>query len=91
MLGLHEYRIRLHPEVAVTITVNVAQSEEEAEKQKQLGQAIIPSESGEGDENEGADSFSVAELLDEVPTSDTAEDDTSEQLIEIIPTDEPNT
>ena len=91
MLGLHEYRIRLHPEVAVTITVNVAQSEEEAEKQKQLGQAIIPSESGEADENEGADSFSVAELLDEVPTSDTAEDDTSEQLIEIIPTDEPNT
>ncbi len=47
MLGLHDYRIRLHPEVAVTVTVNVAQSEEEAETQEQLGHAIIPSESGE--------------------------------------------
>ena len=91
MLGLHDYRIRLHPEVAVSITVNVAQSEEEAEKQKQLGQAIIPSESGEGGENEGANSFSTAEFLDEVPTSDTVEGDTSEELVANVPTEEPNT
>lgn len=91
MLGLHDYRIRLHPEVAVTITVNVAQSEEEAEKQEQLGQAIIPSESGEGDEDEGANRFSAAEFLDEVPASDTTEVDTSEELVEDVPTEEPNT
>jgi len=50
MLGLHDYRIRLHPEVAVTVTVNVAQSAEEAEMQEKLGHAIIPSESGRDDD-----------------------------------------
>jgi len=33
MVGLHDIRIVLHPEVAVDITVNVARSEEEAEMQ----------------------------------------------------------
>ena len=32
-LGLHDVKIRLHPEVSVTITVNIARSEEEAEIQ----------------------------------------------------------
>lgn len=32
-LGLHEVRVRLHPEVNVTIVVNIARSEEEAEIQ----------------------------------------------------------
>jgi len=52
MLGLHQYRVRLHPEVAVPITVNVAQSAEEAGMQEKLGHAIIPSESGDNDEPE---------------------------------------
>src|SRR3546814_19215464 len=43
-LGLHEFRIRLHPEVAVTITVNVARSPEEAEVQAKLGRAVISGE-----------------------------------------------
>lgn len=33
MLGLHEIRISLHPEVNITISVNVAKTEEEAEAQ----------------------------------------------------------
>lgn len=32
-LGLHDIRIRLHPEVSVTVTVNIARSPEEAEIQ----------------------------------------------------------
>ncbi len=32
-LGLHEVRVRLHPEVNVTIVINIARSEEEAEIQ----------------------------------------------------------
>ncbi|MFT6557783.1 50S ribosomal protein L9 [Sneathiella sp.] len=32
-LGLHEVRIRLHPEVTVSVTVNIARSQEEAEIQ----------------------------------------------------------
>jgi len=51
MLGLHEHRIRLHPEVAVSVMVNVAQSLEEAEMQERLGHAIIPSESGDADDD----------------------------------------
>ncbi|VAW14521.1 LSU ribosomal protein L9p [hydrothermal vent metagenome] len=33
MLGLHEVRVSLHPEVITLVTVNVARSEEEAERQ----------------------------------------------------------
>lgn len=44
MLGLHETRVRLHPEVSVKVVVNVARSEEEAERQAQLGRAITAQE-----------------------------------------------
>ncbi len=65
MLGLHAYRVRLHPELAVSVTVNVAQSPEEAEMQEKLGHAIIPSESGEDDDVE------TEALFDETPAEDT--------------------
>ncbi len=39
MLGLHEVRIFLHPEVHIKVTVNVAQSEDEAEAQLKAAQA----------------------------------------------------
>jgi len=32
-LGLHDVKVKLHPEVAISVTVNVARSEEEAERQ----------------------------------------------------------
>jgi len=63
MLGLHDYRIRLHPEVAVTVTVNVAQSPEEAETQQRLGRAIIPAESG--DEEDEQEALGLAESLED--------------------------
>lgn len=68
MLGLHDYRIRLHPEVAVTVTVNVAQSPEEAEMQEQLGHAIIPSESGDDDDDDAEDR--QAFFADDAPTTE---------------------
>ena len=69
MLGLHDYRIRLHPEVAVTVTINVAQSAEEAEMQEHLGQAIIPSEGGEYEEEEEAQALATADIMDPPPTA----------------------
>lgn len=39
-LGLHDTRVRLHPEVAVTVVVNVARSLDEAETQLKTGVAV---------------------------------------------------
>ena len=41
VLGFHEFRIRLHPEVETTVIANVARSEEEAEIQTKLGRAMV--------------------------------------------------
>ena len=32
-LGMHEVKVRLHPEVTVTVTLNIARSQDEAERQ----------------------------------------------------------
>jgi large subunit ribosomal protein L9 len=42
-LGLHEVKVRLHPEVTVTVTVNVARSQDEAERQAR-GENVISSQ-----------------------------------------------
>jgi large subunit ribosomal protein L9 len=39
-LGLHQVKIRLHPEVAVTVTLNIARSADEAERQAR-GEDVI--------------------------------------------------
>jgi large subunit ribosomal protein L9 len=39
-LGLHEVKVRLHPEVAVTVTLNIARSQDEAERQAR-GENVI--------------------------------------------------
>jgi large subunit ribosomal protein L9 len=39
-LGLHEVKVRLHPEVAVTVTINIARSQDEAERQAR-GENVI--------------------------------------------------
>ncbi len=54
ILGFHEFRIRLHPEVSVGITVNTARSEAEAEEQKRLGRGLISSADGDDDAGEAA-------------------------------------
>ena len=42
-LGVHEVRVRLHPEVAVAVKVNVARSQDEAERQSR-GENVIASQ-----------------------------------------------
>ena len=78
-LGLHETRIRLHPEVTVTVTVNVARSLDEAETQLRTGVAVT----GMIDDEDEADGVEVAEVVvaeeaatDEAPAEDAAEDET---------------
>jgi large subunit ribosomal protein L9 len=39
-LGLHQVKLRLHPEVAVTVMVNIARSQDEAERQAR-GEDVI--------------------------------------------------
>ncbi|WP_119167951.1 50S ribosomal protein L9 [Algihabitans albus] len=46
-LGLHDIRVRLHPEVSVTITANIARSNEEAETQAATGEAFSAEEQEE--------------------------------------------
>ena len=42
-LGLHQVKVRLHPEVAVTVTINIARSQDEAERQSR-GENVITSQ-----------------------------------------------
>src|SRR5512140_336403 len=42
-LGMHEVKVRLHPEVTVTVTLNIARSQDEAERQAR-GENVIDSQ-----------------------------------------------
>ena len=42
-LGLHDLKVRLHPEVTVTVTLNIARSADEAERQAR-GENVISSQ-----------------------------------------------
>ena len=45
-LGLHEVKVRLHPEVTVSVTVNVARTKDEAERQEK-GEDVIATQLAE--------------------------------------------
>ena len=77
-LGLHETRVRLHPEVTVTVTVNVARSLDEAETQLRTGVAVT----GMIDDEDEADEVEVAEVVvaeeaatDEPPAEESSTED----------------
>lgn len=59
-LGLHEVKVRLHPEVTVTITLNIARSADEAERQAR-GENVIQSQF---EEERAADEQAQADLLE---------------------------
>ncbi|HEY3694957.1 50S ribosomal protein L9 [Phenylobacterium sp.] len=59
-LGLHEVKIRLHPEVTVTVTLNIARSQDEAERQAR-GENVITSQF---EEDRLADQEAQADLLE---------------------------
>ena len=75
-LGLHDTRIRLHPEVTVTVTVNVARSLDEAETQLRTGVAVT---GFVDDEEEAVVEEAAADEApaDEAPAEDAAAEDTA--------------
>jgi large subunit ribosomal protein L9 len=81
-LGLHDTRIRLHPEVTVTVTVNVARSLDEAETQLRTGVAVTGMVDDEDDVEEevaveevAVEAASDAAPAEEVGAGDAAESD----------------
>ena len=59
-LGVHEVKIKLHPEVTVTVTLNIARSQDEAERQAR-GENVINSQF---EEDRLADEEAQADLLE---------------------------
>jgi large subunit ribosomal protein L9 len=59
-LGMHEVKIRLHPEVTVTVTINIARSQDEAERQAR-GENVITSQF---DEDRAAAEEAAADMLE---------------------------
>ena len=45
-LGLHDVKVRLHPEVTVSVSVNVARTKDEAERQEK-GEDVIAAQAAE--------------------------------------------
>ncbi|NND48676.1 MAG: 50S ribosomal protein L9, partial [Rhizobiales bacterium] len=80
VLGLHEVRVALHPEVNVSVTVNVARTNEEAERQARGEDVTI-----ERDDEEVEAELEIAEVFDneaiaqavlaEAEAAETGEDD----------------
>ena len=59
-LGMHDVKVRLHPEVTVTVTLNIARSQDEAERQAR-GENVINAQFEE--EREAAEQ-AAADLLE---------------------------
>ncbi|HWE99112.1 MAG TPA: 50S ribosomal protein L9 [Caulobacteraceae bacterium] len=59
-LGLHEVKIRLHPEVSATVTINVARSADEADRQAR-GENVITSQF---EEERASDAAAVADMIE---------------------------
>ena len=59
-LGMHEVKVRLHPEVTVTVTLNIARSQDEADRQAR-GENVIASQF---EEERLADAQAQADLLE---------------------------
>ncbi|HEX9167705.1 MAG TPA: 50S ribosomal protein L9 [Roseiarcus sp.] len=59
-LGLHQVKLRLHPEVSVTVQINVARSRDEAERQAR-GEDVIASQF---DADRALEAGAIADLLE---------------------------
>ena len=78
-LGLHDVRVRLHPEVSVTVTVNVARSLDEAETQLKTGVAVTGMIDDDDDEDDRANTYAASEdaAADEAPAEEASADESS--------------
>lgn len=72
-LGLHETRIRLHPEVTVTVTVNVARSLDEAETQLRTGVAVTGMM--DDDDDDAVEDVAVEAASEAAPAEEAGADD----------------
>ena len=78
-LGLHEIRVRLHPEVTVTVVVNVARSLDEAETQLKTGVAVTGMIDDDDDYRAGdAAAAKEAEPAEAVASEEAASDDSGD-------------
>jgi large subunit ribosomal protein L9 len=79
MLGVHELRIALHPEVTPHVTVNVARSPDEAERQAR-GEAVTARALTEAEEEAEAAKRAAEALFEEgaAPAEETAEEEAEE-------------
>ena len=59
-LGLHDVKVRLHPEVVLTVTLNIARSQDEADRQAR-GEDVI---NAQFEEDRIADEQAAADLLE---------------------------
>ena len=78
-LGLHDTRLRLHPEVSVTVTVNVARSFDEAKTQLETGVAVtgMIDDDDDDDMDAGYEAEAAAEAApaDEAATEEAASEE----------------
>ena len=81
VLGLHQVKVRLHPEVGVEVTANVARSEAEAERQAETGHMVSAEEQREAEE------AAVEAVIAEVEQAEVEEAETAEASTEAA--DEP--
>ncbi|MEL0198134.1 MAG: 50S ribosomal L9 C-terminal domain-containing protein, partial [Rhodobiaceae bacterium] len=79
-LGLHDTRVRLHPEVTVTVTVNVARSLDEAETQLRTGVAVTGMVDDEDDVEEevAVEEVAVEAASDAAPAEEAGAGDAAE-------------
>lgn len=83
-LGLHDIRVRLHPEVTLTVVVNVARSLDEAETQLKTGVAVTGMIDDDDDDYRAGDAAVAEEAApaeaaasDEAASEDAASDETA--------------
>ncbi len=74
LLGLHEVRLTLHPEVEVTVTINVARTEEEATRQE-AGEDVMAEEDGYDTSGMGAENFFEDDELAEQAEAELSDDE----------------
>ena len=79
-LGMHDVRVKLHPEVSINVVINVARTEDEAERQA-AGEDVIASQQDEdksSSEDDAAERAEVAKEMFEGEHGDAAEDNLSD-------------
>lgn len=77
-LGLHDIRVRLHPEVSIVVTINVARSESEAELQQKAGKFVSFEEQQAREEAAEAEALERAAEAEAVEAEAAAEAEAAE-------------